>query len=106
MQPRDGRAVHQGHAGEANGEKWSDDGKDFFNVKQLQDNAATSCSEGPASFRTRVSYALDSPPGVNPAYHANAIYSPWKYVVCGTALSDPTATTLGSGETVSIPFQD
>lgn len=53
--------------------------------------ANTSCSEAPGTFRTRVSYTFRSPAGVNPAYTANTIYSPWKGVACGVSRMAPQA---------------
>ena len=62
-----------------NTESWlnSTAGKTYKSV------ANTSCSQGPASFRTRVSYSFQSPPGWSPAYTANTLYSPWIGVACG-----------------------
>ena len=39
----------------ADRETWYGKTEDWFNVASLQSNAATSCSEGPASLRTAVS---------------------------------------------------
>lgn len=60
----------------SNGQYWSGNVRDYFNSSYEMSNAATSCSQGPDSFRTRVSYVIQAPPGVNPRYTANTIYSP------------------------------
>ncbi|GAA2009957.1 hypothetical protein FHS08_000603 [Microbacterium ulmi] len=57
--------------------------------------ANTSCAMGPGSFRTRVSYAFTSPPGTNPSYTANTIYSPWIGVACGVSRSAGPTTPTG-----------
>lgn len=51
--------------------------------KTYKSFANTSCSQSPGTFRTRVSYAFQSPPGVSPAYTSNIIYSPWFGLACG-----------------------
>ncbi|NQX29855.1 hypothetical protein HQQ81_21110 [Microbacteriaceae bacterium VKM Ac-2854] len=51
--------------------------------------ANTSCSQAPGTFRTRVSYTFTSPPGVNPSYTANTIYSPWIGLACGVSRVAP-----------------
>lgn len=57
---------------------------DAFNTSSASENASTSCSQGPGTFRTRASYVLRAPAGYSPAYSANTIYSPWiTDVACG-----------------------
>lgn len=70
--------------------------------------ANTSCSNGPGTFRTRVTYALTSPPGYNPAYSANTIYSPWYSLACGLAgLAEPQALGVGTaGWTSDVPLPE
>lgn len=71
--------------------------------KKYSSFANTSCAMGPGSFRTRVSYAFTSPPGVNPSYSANTVYSPWIGVVCGAnRLAAPT--TLNGDWTSEHPL--
>lgn len=69
----------------SNGQVWSQPAVDYFNTPYEMSNAATSCKNGPGTFRTRVSYTIHAPAGVNPRYAANTIYSPWKPFGCGVA---------------------
>jgi hypothetical protein len=80
---------------------WVGAASDYFNTSYESSNAVASRSNGPGVFRTRVSYAIDAPPGINPAYHANTIYSPWKSVACGAA-SRLASADQGFTETVAI----
>lgn len=87
----------------SNGQYWSGNVRDYFNSSYEMSNAATSCSQGPDSFRTRVSYVIQAPPGVNPRYTANTIYSPWIGVACGVTLAaNPPSETI---ERVQIPVK-
>ena len=86
----------------ATGSTWAGNTQDWYNVSSLQSNASTLCSQGPGTFRTRVSYVLRAPAGYSPAYSANTIYSPWTSVACGLqfAASGSTDSVLDSVQLV------
>ncbi|PPI53920.1 hypothetical protein [Rathayibacter toxicus] len=69
----------------ADGATWQGDTNDYFGVNREQSNAATTCNNGPAVFRLRLSYVLRAPSGYSPAYSANTVYSIWKSVACGVS---------------------
>jgi hypothetical protein len=93
------------------GASWSPPSIDYFGQSYLALNAATSCSNGPGTFRTRVNYTLEFPPGFTPVYTASWLYSPWKSVACGltlaaapngTAAADARATADDDAVTLTI----
>ncbi|MHA7177379.1 hypothetical protein ACX80D_12055 [Arthrobacter sp. Sr24] len=70
------------------GPSWGGNTESWLNAvagKTYKSVANTACSQSPGTFRTRVSYTFQSPPGVNPAYTANTIYSPWFGIACGAS---------------------
>lgn len=74
------------------GSSWAGNPQGYLNTPAgytYSSFANTSCSQAPGTFRTRVSYAFQSPPGVNPSYSANTIYSPWTGLLCGAARVAP-----------------
>lgn len=78
----------------AGGASWGGTTESWLNTPPGQTYSSfanTSCSQAPGTFRTRVSYTFRSPAGVNPAYTANTIYSPWKGVACGVSRMAPQA---------------
>ncbi len=84
------------------GVTWTGNTRDYFNSNYEQSNAATSCNQGPGTFRTRVSYVIYAPPGVNPAYATSTVYSPWIGVICG-GVTAATGQPSGTNVTVSVP---
>ncbi|ALE93677.1 hypothetical protein AOC05_17335 [Arthrobacter alpinus] len=81
------------------GPTWGGNTESWLNAtagKTYKSVANTSCSQGPATFRTRVAYTLQSPPGVSPAYTANNIYSPWFGLACGVAFRSTQAEESNS----------
>lgn len=71
--------------------------KDYFNVASLQTNAAKSCAEAPATFRTATSYVIKFPPGYVPSQQSGTTYSPNTWVGCGGA------TLLGGSPSDASP---
>lgn len=69
-----------------------------YGVKNLRGNSATSCSNGPAKFKTSVEFILDAPPGYKPDRYVGAVISPWRSVACGVA----SRAAAASDETVSV----
>jgi len=87
------------------GASWGGNTQDYFDSSWEQSNAATSCNQGPGTFRTRVSYAIHAPVGVSPRYAANTIYSPWVPVACGVS-NRATSSGNGAAETLeTVTFQ-
>lgn len=86
------------------GSSWAGNAQSWFNTPAgytYSSFANTSCSQSPGTFRTRVSYTFQSPPGVNPSYSANTIYSPWIGLRCGAARIAPESVEGGSSEWTS-----
>lgn len=72
------------------GSSWGGNTESWLNTpagKTYSSYAKTSCSQGPGTFRTRLSVAFTSPPGYNPSYHANTYYSVWRGVACGVSFA-------------------
>ncbi|WP_066039268.1 hypothetical protein [Herbiconiux solani] len=71
----------------ADGATWAGNTNDYYNTNYESSNSAAPRSAGPATFRLRLSYVLRAPAGVDPAYAANTVYSPWISVACGASKS-------------------
>lgn len=84
------------------GGSWTNGSRDYFNVRSLSATGATSCSQGPAVFRTQVQYTIQFPAGYNPRYHANNLYSPWTGVACGGATRAAGSDNVGTTEELLI----
>ncbi|MWV32127.1 hypothetical protein [Rathayibacter iranicus] len=83
----------------SNGASWAGDTESWLGTpanKTYSSFANAPCSEGPATFRTRVSYSFTSPPGVSPAYTSNIMYSPWIPTACGSSRSAQTTEASGA----------
>lgn len=103
----------QAYLEKSGGSSWAGNAEGWLSTpanKTYSSFANTSCSQGPATFRTRVTYSFTSPAGVNPSYSANTIYSPWYALACGLAARSAspvgvesawsTKTALPSGVTM------
>jgi hypothetical protein len=94
------------HLEKATGGSWSSwPFYDSYNTKWASENAATSCGQGPGTFRSRVSYVLQAPPGANPAYSSGSIYSPWISVACGASLVAGGGAAQSASTTVPIELE-
>lgn len=94
-----------------NGPTWVGNAESWLNTpasKTYFSHANTSCNQGPSNFRTRVSYSFQSPPGTNPSYTANTIYSPWISVICGANRAVPADSSGAAATewTSDVPLQD
>ncbi|MGC0371284.1 hypothetical protein [Microbacterium sp. SLBN-111] len=91
----------------ADGASWTGTTSDYFGVKGTQANAATSCSAGESGlfFRLRIEYVLQAPPGVDPAYASNTIYSPWVSGKCTNGANRVATGTELDGLTVTVPIE-
>lgn len=61
---------------------WTGQTSDRLNTFLVSSNAATSCSNGPGVFRTRVEYVVKKDAGI-PGY-SGTLYTAWKDIACGT----------------------
>jgi hypothetical protein len=90
----------------SNGSTWSSyPFYDVFNTSSASENASTLCSQGPGTFRTRVSYVLRAPVGYSPAYTANTIYSPWMGVACGASFVANGGAAVGSSDVTTFQVE-
>ena len=66
-----------------NGASWTRPALDYLNSFGFKSTAASSCSAGPGTFRTRVDYVVKRYSTSTPK--AGNLYTPWMGVACGPA---------------------